>query len=160
MAHGKSPPNYPANRKDGPFMISQKSKIAKHIIAVLITSLILSSCTSSRVLRSEYLSDTEQSRLYIAKVLNKGDRVKIITTDGRKLAFKVRAITSKAVIGEKQEVLFSEIVTMEKRKFNFMRTVALVGAMAGIVVFLWYIWLFEELSSASETNGVDQSLIN
>jgi len=129
-------------------MISQKSKIAKHIIAVLITSLILSSCTSSRVLRSEYLSDTEQSRLFIAKVLNKGDRVKIITTDGRNLAFKVRAITSEGVIGDKQQVLFSEIVTMEKRQFNFMRTVALVGAMAGIVVFLWYIWLFEELSSA------------
>ena len=142
-------------------MISQKSKIAKHFIAVLITSFILSSYTSSRVLRSEYLSDTEQSRLYIAKVLNKGDRVKIITTDGRKLAFKVRAITSEAVIGDKQEVLFSELVTMEKRQFNFMRTVALVGAMATIVVVLWFIWFWEEvLSTGGQTNSVDQSLVN
>lgn len=132
-------------------MISQKSKIAKHIIAVLITSLILSSCTSSRVLRSEYLSDTEQSRLYIAKVLNKGDRVKIITTDGRKLAFKVQAITSEAVIGDKQEVLFSEIVTMEKQQFNVMKTAALVGTMAGIVVVLWFILIWESIDE--EING-------
>lgn len=126
-------------------MISQKSKIAKHIIALLITSLILSSCTSSQVLRGKYLSDTEQSRLFIAKVLKKGDRVKIITTDGRKLAFKVRAITSEAVIGDKQQVLFSEIATMEKRQLNLKNTVALVAGIGTIVFALLFILLFAEI---------------
>ena len=104
-------------------MINQQSKIAKHIISVLITSLILSSCTSSKLLRSKSSSDTEESRAFIAKNLNNGDRVKIITNDGRQLKFKVREINSEAIIGDNQQVLFSEIAILEKMKFDLGKSI-------------------------------------
>jgi len=139
-------------------MISQQSKIAKHIITALITSLILSSCTSSKLLRSKYSSDTEESRAFIAKNLHPGDRVKIITNDGRQLEFKVREINSEAIIGDKQQVLFSEIARLEKMQRDFGKigqmiegTAAIVGIVYLVVVILAFVLLINLINDAGES---------
>lgn len=123
-------------------MIHTRRKHTKYISSILITSLLLTSCTSSKLLRSEYSSDNEQTRLYITKHLNEGDRVKIITTDGRTLDFKVREINSEAIIGEEQQVLFSEIARMEKRQFDAGKSFILVSTIAGGTIVLFYILCF------------------
>ena len=117
-------------------MISQHNKIARLIIVFLITSLILSACTSSKLLRSEYSSDTEESRAFIAKNLQLGDHVKIITNDGRQLKFKVREINSEAIIGDNQQVLFSEIARLEKEQFDLGKS---IGQTAGILTIVYTI---------------------
>ncbi len=123
-------------------MIRQHNKIARLIIVFLITSLILSSCTSGKLLRSEYSSDTEKTRAFITKNLHPGDRVRIITTDGRQLKFKVQKIDSQAIIGDKQQVAFSEIARLEKSQFNAGKTMVLVVIMGTIAVaVLFTIWL-------------------
>ena len=123
-------------------MIHTRRKHTKYISSILITSLLLTSCTSSKLLRSEYSSDNEQTRLFITKHLNEGDRVKIITTDGRTLDFKVREINSEAIIGEEQQVLFSEIARMEKRQFDAGKSFILVSTIAGGTIVLFYILCF------------------
>lgn len=126
-------------------MMSKQGNHTKYIAAVLILSLLLCSCTSSKLLKSEYSSDTEQTRLFITKHLSEGDRVKIITTDGRRLEFKVREINSEAIIGEEQHVLFSEIARMEKRQFHAGKTGLLVGTVVSVSLILFITYCILEI---------------
>lgn len=133
-------------------MISQHSKITAYIISFLITSLILSACTSGKLLRSEYSSDTEQSRTFITKNLHPGDRVKIITNDGRQLKFKVREISSEAIIGDNHKVLFSEITRLEKMQFDLGKSIGqtvgvlqIVYLVVGILTLYLFIQLINDI---------------
>lgn len=135
-------------------MMSQHSKIARLIIVflILITSLILSTCSSSTLLRSEDLADTEDSRAIIVMNVKKGDTVKLVTTEGKTLKFKVLAIDSEAITSKDRRIPFEEISRLEKVEVDAATTlvtaagaVTMIAAAAGVIGFLLIINLLNDL---------------
>jgi len=93
--------------------------------AVLIMCLLVSSCTSLKVVQ---ISDN------ITSDIHEGDRVKIVTKDGRDVEFKVVSVTSEGVTGDNQQVIhFSDVAKLEKAEVSVLKTVGLTG---GIVLKL------------------------
>jgi len=93
--------------------------------AVLIMCLLVSSCTSFKVVQ---ISDNVTSDIH------EGDRVKIVTKDGRDVEFKVVSVTSEGVTGDNQQVLrFSDVAKLEKAEVSVLKTAGLTG---GIVLKL------------------------
>ncbi len=80
----------------------------KLILAVLIVAFMAVSCTSYRVIE---LPD-------IKNRVRGSDIVRVVTTNGRKVKFKVTAITSDAIVGDNQRILFSDIATLEKQLYR------------------------------------------
>jgi hypothetical protein len=97
---------------------------------VLIICLLVASCTSYKVVP---ISDN------IGSDIHEGDRVKIVTKDGRDLEFKVVSVTSEGVIGENQQVIrFSDVAKLEKEEVSAAKTAGLTG---GIVLALAALFL-------------------
>ncbi|MDH4087880.1 MAG: hypothetical protein OEV71_13195 [Nitrospira sp.] len=93
--------------------------------AVLIMCLLVSSCTSLKVVQ---ISDN------ITSDIHEGDRVKIVTKDGRDVEFKVVSVTSEGVTGDNQQVIhFSDVAKLEKAEVSVLKTAGLTG---GIVLKL------------------------
>ena len=91
--------------------------------AVLIMCLLVSSCTSLKVVQ---ISDT------ITSDIHEGDRVKMVTKDGRDVVFKVVSVTSEGVTGDNKQVIrFSDVAKLEKEEVSVLKTAGLTG---GIVL--------------------------
>ena len=79
---------------------------------VLINALIvvlLASCAS-------YHYEVVRPLDNLQSTLERGDTVRIVTTDGRDLEFPITFITSEAIEGEEQQVYSSDIATLAKRQ--------------------------------------------
>jgi hypothetical protein len=100
--------------------------------AVLIMCLLVSSCTSLKVVQ---ISDT------IASDIHEGDRVKIVTKDGGDVAFTVVSVTSEGVTGDNQQAIrFSDVAKLEKKELSVMKTAGLTGGIVlGAVALLFII---------------------
>jgi len=99
----------------------------KSVSIVLINSLIvvlLASCAS----KYEGVSPIDN----IQSTLETGDTVRIVTKDGRDLEFKITAVTSEAIVGEGQQVFFSEIAAFERISGSAVEMVT--GTVKAIVV--------------------------
>ena len=91
--------------------------------AVLVMCLLVSSCTSYKVVQ---ISDT------ITSDIHEGDRVKIVTKDGRDVEFNVVSVTSEGVTGDNQQVIrFSDVAKLEKEAVRALKT---AGLTAGDIV--------------------------
>lgn len=100
------------------------------ISIVLVMCVLLSSCTSYKVVQ---IPDNIESEIH------EGDTVKIVTKDGRDLEFKVVSVTSEGVIGENQQVIrFSDVAKLEKREVSAIKTAGLIvlglAALFGIIL--------------------------
>jgi len=70
----------------------------------------------------------------ITSDIHEGDRVKIVTKDGREVEFKVVSVTSEGVTGDNQQVIrFSDVAKLEKEEVSVLKTAGLTG---GIVLGL------------------------
>jgi len=70
----------------------------------------------------------------ITSDIHEGDRVKIVTKDGREAEFKVVSVTSEGVTGDNQQVIrFSDVAKLEKEEVSVLKTAGLTG---GIVLGL------------------------
>ncbi len=100
--------------------------------AVLIMCLLVSSCTSLKVVQ---ISDN------ITSDIHAGDRVKIVTKDGRDVEFKVVSVTSEGVTGDNQQVIrFSDVAKLEKEEVSVLKTAGLAGAIVlGLFAVLFII---------------------
>jgi len=105
--------------------------------AVLIMCLLVSSCTSFKVVQ---ISDNVTSDIH------EGDRVKIVTKDGRDVEFKVVSVTSEGVTGDNQQVIrFSDVAKLEKEEVSVLKTAGLTG---GIVLGLLGLLIIIALGAA------------
>ncbi len=114
--------------------------------AVLIMCLLLSSCTSLRVVQ---ISDK------ITSDIHEGDRVKIVTKDGRDLEFKVVSVTSEGVTGDNQQAIrFSDVAKLEKEELSVVKTAGLTGGIVlGVVGLLIIIALAAAVADLSGGPG-------
>lgn len=99
---------------------------------VLIMCLLVSSCTSLMVVQ---ISDN------ITSAIHAGDRVRIVTKDGRDVEFKVVSVTSEDVTGDNQEVIrFSDVAKLEKQEVSVLKTAGLTGGIVlGLAALLFII---------------------
>ena len=111
----------------------------KSVSMVLINALIvvlLASCASNyEVVRP--LDNRFQH------ILEPGDTVRIVTTDGRHLKLRINSIGSEAMtgrafwaFGEEQQVLFSDIATLEKRAPEEDTASGFWGAFLGYLILI------------------------
>ncbi len=117
--------------------------------AVLIMCLLVSSCTSLKVVQ---ISDK------ITSDIHEGDRVTIVTKDGRDVEFKVVSVTSEGVTGDTQQVIyFSDIATLEKRELSVAKTAGLTGGIVLGAVALLFIAAVVVAAGAMLASGAGQS---
>ena len=98
----------------------------KFISVMLIATLMAMSCTSYKVVEPPGIENR----------VREGDTVRVVTTDGRDVKFKVTAITSDAIVGENQHILFSDITTLERQQISTAKTVGLVGIIVAVIAGL------------------------
>ena len=117
--------------------------------AVLIMCLLVSSCTSLKVVQ---ISDT------ITSDIHAGDRVKIVTKDGRDVEFKVVSVTSESVTGYNQQVIrFSDIAKSEKEELSALKTAGLTGGIALGLAALFLVIVAAAAAAALSDIGSGQS---
>lgn len=98
------------------------------ISVVMIVAFTAVSCTSFKVIEPPRVENR----------VKKGDTIRIATTDGRQVKFKVTAITSDAIVGENQHIVFSEIDKLEIQHRSTAKTAGLVGgALLGAAAFFF-----------------------
>jgi len=114
--------------------------------AVLILCLLVSSCTSLKVVQ---ISDN------ITSDIHEGDRVKIVTKDGRDVEFKIVSVTSEGVTGDNQQVIrFSDVAKLEKAEVSVLKTAGLAGGIVlGLVGLLIVIALGAAVADLSSGPG-------
>ncbi|MDH5700154.1 MAG: hypothetical protein OEZ41_09365 [Nitrospirota bacterium] len=114
--------------------------------AVLVMCLLVSSCTSFKVVQ---ISDN------ITSDIHEGDSVKIVTKDGRDVEFKVVSVTSEGVTGDNQQVIrFSDVAKLEKAEVSVLKTAGLTGGIVlGLVGLLIIIALGAAVADLSSGPG-------
>ena len=87
--------------------------------------LIAGGCTTSKPI--ELAPEQLHERISTEDVIQVGDDVRIITSDGVSHKFKVTAITENRVLGKDIDILIADIVALETREFSGGKTSLLVG---------------------------------
>ena len=77
----------------------------------------------------------EELQEYISEgdLIEPGDVVKVVTSDGERHKFKVTATTADRITGKSKEVLISDIVAIETREFSGGKTALLAAGAASFV---------------------------
>jgi len=109
---------------------------------VIAAFLFTTSCTTTRVIKAQ--PDTVQNEL------KKGDFIKIITKDDRRIGFRIDSIGSESMIGlvvsssetrghtgTQQEILFDEIAEIKKTVSKAGSTIVLISI--PIILFILYV---------------------
>jgi len=108
-----------------------KKSVSIVLIHVLIV-VLLTSCASKYEVVRPYDK-------WFQNTLESGDTVRIVTKDGRDLEFPIVFITSEAIVGEEQQVLFTEIAEVKKMEVSAVMTVrhAVWGAWLVFLVIIF-----------------------
>ncbi len=72
-------------------------------------------------------------RQQLASELEPGDRVEVVTKDGRRLELEVDGVDEQGLRGTSQQILYSDIETLSRKKVSVGRT-ALVALGAAAVI--------------------------
>jgi hypothetical protein len=64
----------------------------------------------------------------------KGDIIKVYTTDNTIITFEVIEITEEAIVGARETISFQDIVRIEKEKISIAKTAAVGGAVTLSVI--------------------------
>lgn len=88
-----------------------------------------------------YLLKVVQVSDTITSDIHEGNRVKIVTKDGRDVAFKVASVTSEAVTGDNQQVIhFSDVAKLEKEELSVVKTAGMTGGiLLGLAALLFVV---------------------
>ncbi len=95
------------------------------ITSVLLILFILSGCTSLKPI--ELPPHELQAIIVEENVIQVGDKVKLITSDGTHHEFTIESISPNVIKGENILVLVKDIIAIETRKFSGGKTSLLVG---------------------------------
>jgi hypothetical protein len=91
----------------------------------LIISLTVSGCTTLH--HTELPSNELQKQLSAGKLITAGDYVKIITSDGQHLSFKVTKMTKEQLFGSKTSVPINKVIALETSEMDFVKTATSTG---------------------------------
>ena len=100
------------------------------LLMTIFILLIASGCTTIKPV--ELSPEQLHEQIYAGDIIQLGDNVKIITSDGMHYKFKVTAITENSIVGEEVNIPIMDIVEIETREFRGGPTTALITA--GVVL--------------------------
>jgi len=105
----------------------------RNAFAMLLCAANVAACTTLAPV--QLATDDAQQAIATGELLKPGNKVRLITTDGRAHDFAVVAIDTAegTVEGEKESVRIADIVTVEKRKPSVGKTLGLVLGIVGQV---------------------------
>jgi hypothetical protein len=98
----------------------------KIIACLMIIVFVLSGCTSLRTIQKS--SSEVQEELTHSDLIYPGDKVRIITNDGKQYDLKVVSIGNGYVKGKDVDIPIKDIDLIEKRRFSIGKTSLLSGA--------------------------------
>jgi len=104
------------------------------LLSALVVVLMVTGCSTMTPV--EMSPDQLHDQISTGDILHEGDKVKIVTTDGKTHQFKVSAITDASIIGDDIEVPIADIVAIETKEFSGGKTAALVGGVGGLFYLL------------------------
>ncbi|MBN1627388.1 MAG: hypothetical protein JW944_12775 [Deltaproteobacteria bacterium] len=96
------------------------------IILLTIVPFIMIGCTTLKTV--EMPQNSVQERISAGDLIDPGDRIKIITNDGKEYEFKVTSVEAGYVKGKDVEISIRDIALVEKRKISIGKTALLSGA--------------------------------
>ncbi len=99
-------------------------------LLLLIVFLGATGCTTLKPVQMS--PEQLQDRISAGDVLEVGDSVKIVTTDGSVHKFRVTAVTADQIAGQGIEIPVDEIIAVETREFSGGKTTALAAGSVAI----------------------------
>ncbi len=115
----------------------------KAISLILIGGLLLGACTSMRSL--ELPPGELRSGIRNGELVSPGDRISVVTTDGKSHTLQVVTITNQAIQGQSASIPINEIITLRTRQTNNAgknTALAVGGSLAAI-------WIIGSLAAAA-----------
>jgi hypothetical protein len=103
-------------------------------LSILIVILAVAGCTSMKPVAMP--PDQLHEGISAGEIINEGDKVKIVTTDGQTHQFRVTAVDDESVVGNSIEVPITDIVTLKTKEYSGDKTAVLVGGSSVIFVIL------------------------
>jgi hypothetical protein len=103
------------------------------VLAVIIS---LGGCTTFRPIEGTPIE--LQRRINSGGLLEAGDRVLIVTTDGKIHKFRVRGVSAGIIEGKADSAPADQVVSLKRREFSGGKTLLLVGAGAlftGLIIY-------------------------
>ena len=96
------------------------------LAAVLLSALMVVSCTSFRPVRLDDIRDN----------LKEGDRIRVVTKDGKKSTLTIVALTNDSIFAKDQVMEFREIASIEKSEPETGKIVVAAVLVVGLVALL------------------------
>ena len=98
----------------------------KNIAFLTIVVFLVSGCTTLRPI--ELSQSILQKRIYSGELIHPGEKVLIVTEDGKQYEFKVISIGNGFVKGKNVEIRVENIDLIEQRKVSIGKTALLLGS--------------------------------
>ncbi len=105
------------------------------LAGLLVACTALSGCTSLRQVQLD--KNRLHEEILSGNVVAIGDRIRITTSSGKQLTFRVTDIRDETLIGKKVTVAVRDIEKLESRNFSYAKTGALtsgVGLIVGVIL--------------------------
>jgi hypothetical protein len=103
-------------------------------LSILILILAIAGCTSMKPVAMP--PDQLHERISAGDIINEGDKVKIVTTDGKTHQFTVTAVNDESIVGDAIDIPITDIVTLKTKEYSGDNTAALVGGSSVILVLI------------------------
>ena len=99
-------------------------------LLMFLTILSISACSSLKPV--ELAPEQLQQQISNGQIVEVGDRIKVVTSDGQHHEFRVTAITDTSIEGSDTAVPIDQVVALESRRFSGGKTALLAG---GTILF-------------------------
>ena len=96
--------------------------ILRNSVVLVLIIQIASGCTSFRPLPDE--------KNALEQAVKPGDKVRVITRDGKEMEFLVTQIANERIEGPRQGVAVDDIAKIERREFSVWKTATLIAFIA------------------------------
>jgi hypothetical protein len=105
----------------------------KIISILLITNLI--GCTSLQPIEAQ--PDELQDRIRYEQIVAVGDRVRMVTEDGKQHQFKVTSIDANHISGDDVTIPVDTVIALETREISIGKTTLLAGGITGTMLLIF-----------------------
>ncbi len=107
------------------------STIGRSTLIFWLVIPVASGCTTLQPV--EMSPEQLHERIFTDNIIEVGDSVKIVTSDGASHKFKVSAVTADHIAGKDIEVPIGDIIAIETREFSGGKTTALTAGGLALV---------------------------
>lgn len=109
----------------------------------ILTLFVVVGCSTLKPV--ELTPEQLQDKILTENIVREGDRVQVVTFDGTRHSFRVKAVTRDYIEGKDIKIPISEVVALETREFSGGKTSLLVGG----TLMLYWVYILVAISMMS-----------